>query len=871
MQRQLGPRQLGPLRRALQRGLLVLLGLIALGAANVNAQTSYASFTTGAWNTARWNNSADASPYDSLYTTGNAVHFTQSTLNGYTFAGMGSAVDVGNIFVNDNVKVSFSSASGTFGTNGTILTVSTGLAGSFDFGSQAISTESGTGFRKTGIGVLNMRGGGTFSGGFTLNQGAVFVSGDNALGQGGALNLNGGAILVNDGNSRNFSGKFSSINIGGTVQFGDVNTGQGNMTFSDVVNLAPGANLSIGYSRTVTMAGVISNTTGSGGIVFSGTGGGRFEITNTANTFSGPIQINNGGGVRFTSDGSMGDASNKIIIDGGRLSTIGADYTIAATRDIQVGNAPTPPIAGSTIFVESGTTTYDGVISNKSGTNGAWTKHGSGTLVLGGVSTYTGRTTIYQGTIRLNGENRLPTTTVVAFGEQGQFATNVGTLNLNGFNQTIAGLNSNLSGTAGSALNNNTVTSTAAANLTLGGSGTYVYGDGTNRNSGIITGAISIVKTGTGTQTFGDSNTYSGTTSINGGALRIRHATGLGGTGSGTSVAAGAALQLQAGVTVTGTAATGVAIGNEALTLNGTGINNTGALRSLSGVNTYAGLVTLGSDSRINTDAGSLSLTNTGTITGSGANLTVGGAGDTTIASVIGTGSGSLSKDGSGTLTLSAANTFSGGVTVTAGTVNVTGSLAQQNFNVASGASLTSSSALQASGNNNINGTVNAAFNLQSGATISGSGTINGDLTISGALAPGNSIGTLNNVGNLTWNGDGSDWVFELGPGETSDLLNITGDFNKGTGSLFRFDFGGSTEAGTFKLVDWTNSTTFAETDFSYVGLGGGNLGSFSFSGNQLNFTVIVTAVPEPSSMFLLGMASVFGLAARYRRKTATR
>lgn len=104
--------------------------------------------------------------------------------------------------------------------------------------------------------------------------------------------------------------------------------------------------------------------------------------------------------------------------------------------------------------------------------------------------------------------------------------------------------------------------------------------------------------------------------------------------------------------------------------------------------------------------------------------------------------------------------------------------------------------------------------------------------------------------------------------GETSDLLNITGDFNKGTGSLFRFDFGGSTEAGTFKLVDRSDSTTFAESDFSYVGLGGGNIGSFSLSGSQLNFTVIVTTEPEPSSMFLLGMSSVCGLVARYRRKT---
>ena len=98
------------------------------------------------------------------------------------------------------------------------------------------------------------------------------------------------------------------------------------------------------------------------------------------------------------------------------------------------------------------------------------------------------------------------------------------------------------------------------------------------------------------------------------------------------------------------------------------------ALRNLNNSNTWSGAITLGSASRINSDAGNLILT--GGITGATQNLTVGGAGSTTINSVIGTTSGTLTKDGAGTLTLSGAtsNTYSGLTTVSAGELDLKGS-----------------------------------------------------------------------------------------------------------------------------------------------------------------------------------------------------
>jgi hypothetical protein len=170
---------------------------------------------------------------------------------------------------------------------------------------------------------------------------------------------------------------------------------------------------------------------------------------------------------------------------------------------------------------------------------------------------------------------------------------------------------------------------------------------------------------------------------------------------------------------------------------------------------------------------------------------------------------------------------------------------------------------------------------VSAGATLGGSGAIAGITTISGILAPGNSIGTLTVANDVIWNGSllsdaTANWKFELGAANTADLLRITGaasEFIKGTGSVFCFDFMGSTETGLFTLVDWDSiasfegevgGTSFAATDFTYTNLGGDNTGTFQFNGTQLEFQV----VPEPSSLVLLiGGGVCLILLRRYRHQ----
>jgi autotransporter-associated beta strand protein len=177
--------------------------------------------------------------------------------------------------------------------------------------------------------------------------------------------------------------------------------------------------------------------------------------------------------------------------------------------------------------------------------------------------------------------------------------------------------------------------------------------------TGGIGGAATLSKSGTATLTIATANSFSGATTVFGGVVDAQNSTALG--GGATTVNSGAAVQVDG---------SGLSIG-EAITLNGTGIASGGALRNLANANTVSGAITLASNSRINSDAGTLSLT--GGSIGGATNLTVGGSGNVTIGDTIST-TGTLTKDGSGTLTLTANNSYTGNTTVSAGVLSIASS-----------------------------------------------------------------------------------------------------------------------------------------------------------------------------------------------------
>ncbi len=508
--------------------------LLALSAALLTGGTAFGQTqnyfgTTGTLSGSVWSTNP-AGPYtDPLNTTGGAViNFG----NAASFTG-GSIVVAG---INATANATGSSPTGTLSNlNNGVVTINTASGKTLDFGSQSFTSSATAGYIKTGDGVLALAGG-DYGGGFTLNAGTVILRGVNALGSSvnnatNTLTLNGGVIASNT--SLALTGKYGGgITAGGNVQFGDVTglaASTANLTFSNNIALGNSARtLTLGNAGTQTFGGVISNgvAQGSDALTFAATAGGtgRFDITNIANTFTGNVRIT-GGEVRFSSNGSLGNANNSVMIDGGRFAFATGFSTLATTHKLFVGDT-----AGTAISTTSGTVTYNGVIANVTGKTGSWVKQGIGTLALGGVSTYSGSTTISEGILQLTaGNNRLPTGTVVNLGQAA--GPVMGTFDLNGQSQTIAGLNS-ITGTNTNTADKNIVTNTSgtASTLTLGGNGNYSYGGGTAANSGVLTGSISVEKAGSGTQTFGDINTYVGITSVNGGTLLVTNA---GGTGNG--------------------------------------------------------------------------------------------------------------------------------------------------------------------------------------------------------------------------------------------------------------------------------------------------------------------------------------------------
>jgi autotransporter-associated beta strand protein len=328
----------------------------------------------------------------------------------------------------------------------------------------------------------------------------------------------------------------------------------------------------------------------------------------------------------------------------------------------------------------------------------------------------------------------------------------------------------------------------------------------------VIAGSTDWSKAGTGTLILTGSNTYTGATTVSTGVINIQNATALGTAAGGTTVSSGAALELQGGITV----------GAEALTLNGTGVSSAGALRNISGNNTYGGLLTLGGAARINSDAGNLSISNVGTITGATFGLTVGGAGNTSIASIIGTTSGSLTKDGSGTLTLTGANTYSGGTTISAGTLSIgsgatTGSIAG---NVANSGTL----AFNRSDALTYAGVVSGTGALtQSGAgtlTLTGANTYSGGTTISaGTLSVGNGSTTGSIAGNVANSGT---LAFNRSDALTyADVVSGTGAVTKsGAGTLTLTGaniYSGGTTISAGSLVGTTSSLQGAMTNNAAV------------------------------------------------------
>lgn len=451
---------------------------------------------TGAWNTARWNNSADTAPYTSSYTANNNVQFTSGSYTLNTGIGSGT-INIGNVTLSSGVSVAFTgTTAGTFATGGTVRTIDVGTGAIFDTATQGYSSAAGTGFIKNGAGVLALQGG-TYTGGFTLNSGTVIVRGVNAMGAGGTLNINGGAIGANASRSMNNTKYTGGIIVGGDFQIGVLSSAvsialdTANISFDNNVSLgAATRKITIGANGNYTLNGVISGSSGTGLTVDNLSGATGTLFLSGSNTYDGGLNINSGR-VELTNAGAAGSANISLQGTDAQLQssngiTVANNITVSdtggqkslrhfnATAGVFSGNITISETTAGNFVANVGASTQLTLSGSISGSGGAGlSKQSTGTLVLSGSSTYSGLLRAGNGTVQLTGTGSMTGISATIGG-----ANNNGTLTLddnsvfgidvNGMSATNISSNASGTGTATLNLNGDFSFNLALANLTHG-------------------------------------------------------------------------------------------------------------------------------------------------------------------------------------------------------------------------------------------------------------------------------------------------------------------------------------------------------------------------------------------------------------------
>ncbi len=398
-------------------------------------------------------------------------------------------------------------------------------------------------------------------------------------------------------------------------------------------------------------------------------------------------------------------------------------------------------------------------VDANSGWNGqSLTKTGAGTLILNAENTYTGSTTISEGTLIATNVEALGTGNVtdnatLEMNTGGDFDNAIsgsGQVVKSGDETlTLSGANSYTGGTTISggtlvasnveALGTGDVTDNATLELNAGG-------DFANN----IGGTGSVVKSGDKTLTLSGSNTYTGGTTISGGTLVASNVEAL---GSG-DVTDNATLEMNTG-------------GDFANNIGGTGsvVKSGDETLTLSGSNTYTGGTTISGGTLVATSVealGSGDVTDNATLA-----LNTGGDFDNAIS-----GSGQVVKSGDKTLTLSGINSYTGGTTISGGT------LVASNVDALGSGDVTDNATLELNTggdfDNAIGGTGSVVKSGDKTLTLSGANSYTGGTTISGGTLVASNVEALGS-GDVTDNA-------------TLDL-NTGGDFANnigGTGSVVK-------------------------------------------------------------------------------------
>jgi len=553
---------------------------------------------------------------------------------------------------------------------------------------------------------------------------------------------------------------------------------------------------------------------GPGGILKNGTG--TLDLL-ASNTFAGAVTIN-AGSILAGDNSAMGTtAAGTVVNDGGTLE-IGSNVhvgteslslagfgTLGLGALIVVGGSNSwagnitlvPALADPIINVNlTRQLNLSGAISGTAGLS----KVGTGTLIYSGGTgnTYAGSTDISIGTLLLNkgpfnaafggslviGNNLAAGAAVVRLALSDEIPdtssilihTN-GTLDLNNLPETV-GLLSFTGGavTTGTGLltlsDDLRVVSTALQTATISGrlnpgsiSRLFSISNAAPFDelviSAEITGASGIIKQGAGRMSLTSSNSYTSSTLIQAGELRIAHPNALGFTAIGTTVASGASLLCD-----------NVSVAGEPLILNGNGFSFFGALTGLSGSNYWGGSVTLNTACQISSVA------------------------PLNLAGIIG-GPATLTKIGGGALMFSGSttNTYTGATFVNEGSLLLAKTVARASIHGPLVAG-------DGSGGDLVRMT--SAFQLETNVPV----TVNFDAVFDVNSLSG-TIGSLAGLGNMTLGSA----ILETGADNTSTLF---GGLISGSGALDKIGTGTLTLNGnnTYTLESFVLNGTLLVNGF---------------------------------------------------------
>lgn len=450
---------------------------------------------------------------------------------------------------------------------------------------------TGGGIIKDDASTLVLGGNNNFTGSVSINAGTVQVTHASGLGTtaGGTTVANGASLILSNVNVGNESITINGNGVGGLGAL----QATGTSTITAALNI--NTDSYIGVQNLADILFLQGNLTGSAG--YTKIGAGTLVVSGAGSTYSGVTTVSTGTLV-VTDPNALGGTGGGTVVAPGAILELDGGVSIGA-EDIILQSTGSNSYA--TLRSAGGTNTWGGNISFTGGYGGLGAASGAtlnltgatinktdvalfitggGTVninnVIGGdgdtgefnddlnvvgatvqlnaLNTYTGPTNVYGGGTLRNGiTDALPNSSIV--GNAASTTLTLGnaadgavtnTYDLNGYDQTVATLNTVITGTNSNFITNNSATTTSTLSVSAGDFAGIIQNGGSGQT-------VNLVKQGSGADvlTLKGANTYTGTTVVMNGTLQVGF-NDVGTTGTGLTT-----------VQTTGTiAGTGTILGN---------------------------------------------------------------------------------------------------------------------------------------------------------------------------------------------------------------------------------------------------------------------------------------------------------------------